>query len=178
MLKKIIVLLLTIIPLIAQANNDHDEYYEKEKKYVLLKKEADSFLSGYLMFIKKLQNCETHVFNYYNPLIHKEGKYEIFGRKKNNICVVYMNYNEIREFKCDLTDKDINNISYGRIRLIRNKSGFGELSSEEKEVYFNKTTCNRNNFKRKNNEVDIEELKKNIDNPALLNFLETFKRKN
>lgn len=156
----------------------HDEYYEKGKKYVLLKKEADSFLSGYAMFSKKLQKCIPHTFNYYNPLINREGMYEIFGKKSNGKCILYINYNNVREFKCDLSNDNIQSILNGRISLIRNKSGFGELSEEEKSVYFNKNVCKRNILKTKNKEVSLEELKKNVDNPELLKFLETFKSKN
>jgi hypothetical protein len=177
MKKSILFTLLILLPLNLSANIAHDNYYVDGKKYKLVKKEADKFLSGYLSFSKSLLNCKKHVFEYYNPLIHKNGKYEIFGAKRDGTCLIYLNYNNMREFKCDLQAEDISKIVTGRIDLIREKSGFGAFSDGEQEVYFNKQICKRNHFKKKNKEISIDELKKNIDNPELIEFLETYQGK-
>jgi len=157
------------------AGVEHDDYYAEGKKYRLVKKEADDFLSGYLNFSKNLLACKQSVFEYYNPLLNKSGKYEILGVKRDGNCLIYINYNNMREFKCNLTVNDISSIVTGRIDLIRAKSGFGELSNGESSIYFNENICERNHFKSKNKEISIEELKNNIDNPDLIEFLETYK---
>ena len=173
--------ILSILFMLLLSNNlysqTHDVYFADGKKYKLVKKEADAFLSGHLLFSKKLLSCQKHVFNYYNPLIHKNGKYEIFGEKRDGTCILYINYNNMREFKCDLKADSISDIVNGRINSIRQKAGFGQLSKLEQEVYFNEKICKRNHFKKKNEEVSIEELKKNIDNPDLIDFLESFQSK-
>ena len=175
MKNKLILLLILSLPLNIFANVQHDQYYADGKKYKLVKKEADAFLSGYLLFSKKLLSCKKHVFKYYNPLMHREGRYEIFGEKRDGTCILYLNYNNMREFKCDLNEDSISDIVTGRIELIRAKSGFGQLSKLEQDVYFNEEICKRNHFKKKNEEISIEDLKKNIDNPDLIDFLEKYK---
>lgn len=174
---KVILLLILSCSFNLHANVNHDDYYDDGKKYKLVKSEADAFLSGYLAFSKNLLTCKKSVFEYYNPLINKNGKYEIFGEKRDGTCLLYINYNNMREFKCTLQADDISSIVTGRVDLIRAKSGFGELSEGEKDIYFNESVCDRNYFKSKNKEISIDELKKNIDNPDLIDFLETYQNK-
>ena len=158
-----------------KANDVHAEYYENGKKYVLVKQEADNYINGYVDFAMNLNDCKPHIFNYYNPLINQSGKYEIFGQDANSNCILYINYNQLREFKCNLKKGDINQILTGRIKLIKSKSGFGEFSEEEKSVYFDKNICERAIInKNKIKEVSLEELKKTIDDPEMLQFLQLF----
>lgn len=161
-----------------KANTIHDQYYDNGKTYTLVKKEADEFLNGYTKFLRQLNECIPHTFNYYNPLINQKGKYEIFGQDSNGNCVLYINYNQLREFKCNLDKGSKNQILKGRIELIKSKSGFGEFSEEEKEVYFNNNICQRNIIdKNKTKEVSLEELKETIDDPELIQFLQLFEDK-
>lgn len=156
----------------------HGEYYDNGKSYTLVKEEADAFLNGYTQFLRKLNECIPHTFNYYNPLINQKGKYEIFGQDSNGQCVIYINYNQLREFKCNLDKGSKNKILEGRIKLIKSKSGFGELSEKEKSVYFNNNVCEKNIInKNKIKEVSIEELKETIDDPELIQFLQLFEDK-
>lgn len=156
----------------------HDEYYDNGKKYTLVKKEADAFLNGYTQFLIKLNECIPHTFNYYNPLINQKGKYEIFGKNSNGECIIYINYNKLREFKCNIDKVNKNKILEGRIKLIKSKSGFGELSEEEKSVYFDNSICKKSIInENKIKEVSIEELKETINDPELIQFLQLFEDK-
>lgn len=178
MIRIIILTILICINFNIYANNIHAEYYDGNKKYTLIKKEADAYLQGYVKFLKQISECKAHTFNYYNPLINQSGKYEIFGKDSNNQCIIYLNYNQLREFKCNLGKGDTNQILSGRIKLIKSKSGFGELSEEEKSVYFDKNICERSIIdKNKTKEVSLEELKKTIDDPEMLQFLQLFGEK-
>lgn len=178
-MKNIVMLFLFILNVNVYAKNiEHDTYYEKGREYVLVKNEADTFLRDYTLYIKKLQTCEKHRFDYYNPLIHSKGFFEIFGLKKNNKCLIYINYNNIREIKCDLSQNDRQKLIEARGKLIRQKSGFGELSEIEKKVYYDKSKCKQKiTTKLTQEEVDMSKLKDNIQNPELLEFLKLLKSK-
>jgi hypothetical protein len=175
MIKKCLVIFFTLISINIHADNIHDDYYEDGKKYTLVKIEADDYLNGYTKLLQNLSECKPYTFNYYNPLINQKGKYEIFGKDSNKNCILYLNYNNLREFKCNLNKGNINQILLGRIKLIKSKSGFGELSKNENEVYFNKNVCERAILnKNKVKEVSLEELKQTIDDPEMIQFLQLF----
>jgi len=71
-MKVIYTLILTLILAFnIKASTIHDEYYDNGKTYTLVKKEADAFLNGYTNFLRQLNECIPHTFNYYNPLINQ-----------------------------------------------------------------------------------------------------------
>lgn len=173
-MKSIIIIIFILFSSNLMANTQHDIYEADGSKYTLVKKDADTYLSGYLLFSKKLFNCKKHVFKYFNPLIRKDGLYEIMGKNREGQCILYVNYNELKEFKCNLNEDNVLSIVEGRMELISKKGGFGQLSDSEKDVYYNKSVCKENRVESKVEEIDLKELKKSINNPELIDFLETF----
>lgn len=171
-MKKISLLLVSILSLNINASTSFEEFYANGNKHILPKEEGNNFLLGYANYLKKLNSCEEHEFNYYNPLIRKKGYYIIEGYIGNK-CSVKINYNDLRNIICLLEQKDIEKIINGRVELIKNKDGFGELSKNELEIYFESKQCKINNIEKKVNQKEIEDFNKKLkeENPEIFDFL-------
>lgn len=171
-MKTIYFLLISLLSINAFASEVYENYFADGLSYKLIKKEGDDFLIGYANFLKKLNKCEEHYFKYYNPLIRKEGYYEIKGYD-NNECLLKINYNNLREIKCSLNIENIQKIIEGRIDLIRKKDGFGQLSQKEIEVYYQDKKCNIENIEKKidQKEIDLFNKKLKEENPEIYEFI-------
>ncbi len=165
-------ILISCLSFSVSANSNVSDFFADGQKYVLPKEEGNNFLIGYANYLKKLNLCEEYEFNYYNPLIRKKGYYRIKGYK-NSKCSLEINYNNLRELNCNLEEEDIKKIISGRVELIKNKDGFGQLSNQEIEIYFNTKKCDVKNIQKIINEKEIENFNKQLkeENPEIYEFL-------
>jgi hypothetical protein len=135
------------------------------------KKLSIDYIKGYRVYLDNLKECYKHKFKYINPVHGGKGFLEIFGKNKKNKCIISINYNSIKQYKCYLPKKIISVIYSKRLESLKSFENIETFTDIEKKIFHHKNYCVSKSIQKKQKELSQEELSKMTEKQPNLMFL-------